>query len=234
MLFRTSIALFTLLVAGTSAQDCTADGLCDKHERCGVWKEEGECYLNKKYMLEECPASCSDEDYPTKTDKACKDHHLRCPVWADLGECAENPTNMKRYCPLSCGICKDPNRDTNDDGDDHLCVDSDAQCEFWVSRGECSANPGFMHTACAKSCGTCVINKRKEEKKKKKAVDAAAAAEVNLTDEEQKLVTLSADFGDIQKITGAEAYNTLALLRQTAAYMQTDVPRLPDDIQDKW
>lgn len=184
-------------------------------------------------MLEECPASCSDEDYPTKTDKACKDHHLRCPVWADLGECAENPTNMKRYCPLSCGICKDPNRDTNDDGDDHLCVDSDAQCEFWVSRGECSANPGFMHTACAKSCGTCVINKRKEEKKKKKAVDAAAAAEVNLTDEEQKLVTLSADFGDIQKITGAEAYNTLALLRQTAAYMQTDVPRLPDDIQDK-
>jgi len=105
MLFRTSIALFTLLVAGTSAQDCTADGLCDKHERCGVWKEEGECYLNKEYMLEECPASCSDEDYPTKTDKACKDHHLRCPVWADLGECAENPTNMKRYCPLSCGIC---------------------------------------------------------------------------------------------------------------------------------
>ena len=36
------------LVAGhVLCQDCAADGTCDTHERCSVWKEEGECIRNK-------------------------------------------------------------------------------------------------------------------------------------------------------------------------------------------
>jgi hypothetical protein len=30
-----------------TAQECAADGTCDKHERCPVWREEGECYRNE-------------------------------------------------------------------------------------------------------------------------------------------------------------------------------------------
>jgi hypothetical protein len=138
----------SFLATLASGQECTADGTCDTHERCAAWKEEGECYKNEEYMKKHCPASCADEDYPTKYDKACKDHHLRCPVWASVGECEENPKNMKRYCPKSCGICKDDGlsngaADNNISADDPLCVDEHEQCGFWASKGECSANAGF-------------------------------------------------------------------------------------------
>jgi hypothetical protein len=38
-----------LFLALAAAQDCTSDGLRDKHERCRVWKDEGECYKNEVY-----------------------------------------------------------------------------------------------------------------------------------------------------------------------------------------
>lgn len=228
MFFR--LALFSLFVASASAQECTADGKsCDTHERCRAWKEDGECFKNAEYMKETCPASCADEDYPTKKEKVCKDYHLRCHVWAELGECAENPTNMRRYCPLSCDICKDPNGDAAGIGDDDsLCVDKEEQCAYWASRGECSANPGFMHKGCAKSCGTCEINKKKKRKKVAPVVDAA------ISDEDKKVIADSNDFGEEQKVIGAEATQTLEVIRKTIAYVNKDVPTLPTDIQDKW
>jgi prolyl 4-hydroxylase len=42
----------------TGAQECTADGRCDTHERCPVWREEGECHKTADYMHQYCPASC--------------------------------------------------------------------------------------------------------------------------------------------------------------------------------
>jgi hypothetical protein len=213
----------------TSAQECTSDGQkCDTHERCRAWKAEGECFKNAEYMAETCPASCADEDYPTKVDKVCKDYHLRCPVWAELGECTENPTNMRRYCPLSCEICKDPSNSEDIGEDDALCVDMEGQCSYWASRGECSANPAYMHTTCAKSCGTCEIIKKKEKKK------ADPPKDIALTKEEKKLIALSAEIGERQKVSGAEAPQTIHVIQKTLAYMNNDVPSLPTDVQDKW
>jgi hypothetical protein len=42
------LALASLLWAPTiTAQECAKDGVCDTHERCAVWKAEGECYRNE-------------------------------------------------------------------------------------------------------------------------------------------------------------------------------------------
>lgn len=41
-------ALVTLLLSGqSSGQECASDGSCDTHERCPVWRDEGECYRNE-------------------------------------------------------------------------------------------------------------------------------------------------------------------------------------------
>jgi hypothetical protein len=223
-LFR--LSLVHLIVTAASAQDCTAEGICDKHQRCGAWREDGECFKNADYMMKECPASCADENYPTKNNKVCKNHHVRCPVWAGLGECDENPTNMKRYCPLACGVCVVPGAV---DVDDPSCVDSHEQCSFWSKRGECSANPGYMHVNCAKSCGTCEILKKKDDQKRNLEVGVT-----KLTDEELGIVSLSVDFGDKQTVSGSESYQVLEVLRSTIEYFKTDVVHLPNQIQDKW
>jgi hypothetical protein len=41
------LALVFLWVPTITAQECANDGVCDTHERCVVWKAEGECYRNK-------------------------------------------------------------------------------------------------------------------------------------------------------------------------------------------
>ena len=226
MLTLLRCALVSFLLAAASAQDCTAEGVCDKHQRCGVWRDEGECYKNEDYMMEECPASCSDENYPTKTDKVCKDYHVRCHVWADLGECDENPTNMKRYCPLACGVCAVSDEVADNDPN---CLDSHAQCSFWASSGECSANPKYMHSNCAKSCGTCDIVEKINERKRDLELGVPL-----LSDDDLAIVALSADFGKKQKASGSEAFKTLEIIRNTMSYLKADVVHLPDHIQKKW
>jgi hypothetical protein len=219
-------ALACLLLTAATAQDCTAEGVCDKHQRCGVWRDEGECYKNEEYMMKECPASCSDENYPTRNDKICKDYHVRCPIWADLGECDENPTNMKRYCPLACGVCTESDEV---DEEDPNCFDREEKCRFWASKGECSANPGYMHTSCAKSCGTCAIVEKKNEKKKN-----LAAGVPTLSKEDLAIVALSADFGEKQTATGSEAFQSLDIIRNSLEYLKTDAVHLPNHILKKW
>jgi hypothetical protein len=41
------LALASLWAPTITAQECAKDGVCDTHERCAVWKAEGECYRNK-------------------------------------------------------------------------------------------------------------------------------------------------------------------------------------------
>lgn len=41
------LALVSLGAPAITAQECAKDGVCDKHERCAAWKDEGECYRNK-------------------------------------------------------------------------------------------------------------------------------------------------------------------------------------------
>jgi len=129
-----SLLLF-LFLHGTVAQNCIADGsLCDTHERCQAWEEEGECIRAKKYMDKHCPASCSGAlDAYSSGD--CKDMHEHCSIWAGLGECTSkfNAANMKKYCPKACGICgKDETPATSSSG----CADSHANCAYWAQEGE--------------------------------------------------------------------------------------------------
>lgn len=44
---RSLWTLLLILPLYVWAQECATDGTCDKHERCPVWKEEGECLRSK-------------------------------------------------------------------------------------------------------------------------------------------------------------------------------------------
>jgi ShK domain-like len=133
-IFATLVMMILLAnLAFVSAQECSSANpeVCDQHERCGVWRAEGECQLNKRYMREVCPASCESElvtggasstkfktaaavqmNKKKKTVKKkedaslpCEDQHERCHIWARVGECSENKSTMRKYCPKSCGFC---------------------------------------------------------------------------------------------------------------------------------
>mmetsp|Transcript_9928 Transcript_9928/g.15257 ORF Transcript_9928/g.15257 Transcript_9928/m.15257 type:complete len:294 (-) Transcript_9928:2041-2922(-) len=218
--------IFHLMLFKASAQECSADGqLCDTHERCPVWKEDGECFKNEAYMKKTCPMSCLDENYPTKNSSTCKDHHIRCPVWASLGECDENPRNMKRFCPLSCNICSEGNLKVEDDVDQNsLCVDKHEQCSYWASKGECPSNPVYMHANCAKSCGTCGV---KVEKVQLQSSDA------ELTDEEKSMVDQTAEFGEKQLVSGTEYLKTLEIVRKSVEYMKNQDAELSESVLEK-
>lgn len=126
--------------------------------------------------------------------------------------------------------------ETEDVGSDvPLCVDQEAHCGDWASRGECSANPSFMHSKCAKSCGACELNNKKEGViQTGVASSATGTAKYELTDEDKKVIRMSADFGEEQAVAGSESAKTLEVLRASIAYMTQDVPSLAPHIQAKW
>ena len=208
------------------AQECDSTGRCDTHERCSVWKEEGECIRNREYMEKYCAVSCSDA--PTKKDitqqtKDCKDIHARCPVWAELGECASNP-EMLKYCAFSCDSCSE----VGDDIDGELCVDDHEKCSFWASSGECTNNPNWMLKNCAKSCNSCVD--AKPPSKQKSQVGRSLSSSGKTLEE---ILELSDEFGERQKATGNEAPQTLDIVEATIEYMKTDdYKSLPENVRD--
>lgn len=136
-----SILLFLLssFVQSSLGQECTADGnLCDTHERCQAWQEEGECFRAAKYMQKHCPASCNNalDEY---NRSECKDMHQHCHVWAQMGECEEkyNAPNMKKYCPKACGHCGNDKRRVGATHDESGgCQDLHENCEYWAEIGE--------------------------------------------------------------------------------------------------
>lgn len=226
-----AVTIFCLFASRVSAQECSADGkLCDTHERCPVWKEDGECFKNEDYMKKTCPMSCLDENYPTKNNGTCKDLHIRCSVWASLGECEENPRNMKRYCPLSCDVCSDGNPKSEDNIDhDSLCVDKHEQCSFWASKGECSSNPAYMHSSCAKSCGTCGVKKEEVSQ----VVSKVESSDAAMTDEQKELVAQTAAFGVNQLVSGKEYLETLEIVRKSVEYMKNQESELSQSVFEK-
>jgi hypothetical protein len=151
------LSLFSLLSRFTSAQECAANGKCDTHERCSVWKEEGECLRNAEYMKEFCPASCMNVERSTNGE--CKNLHPRCSLWADLGECEDNEVEMNKFCPKACELC--PEDLDAADAKEERCVDKHSTCLYWSNKGECESNKRWMSTNCAKSCGTCETIKPK-------------------------------------------------------------------------
>lgn len=175
---RSMAILFLLMCVFASlvvvlAQECDpTTEVCDRHERCSVWKDEGECVRNKNYMKQHCPVTCGflHEIYESSSSSAsaassasaetavCADRHDRCPVWARLGECDSNPDDMHKYCPESCDVCGDRPRGSLEKqalNKSDKCVDKEKRCSAWAKSGECVNNPKYMHFNCAKSCGTC-------------------------------------------------------------------------------
>lgn len=234
----------------TFGQECSADGdLCDDHKDCSIWAKAGECQKNEVYMKKTCPVSCLDDNYPTKDEDKCKDYHSRCHVWATLGECTENPKDMKRYCAKSCNLCK---ADGSGEVIEEVCVDKHDSCSFWTTSGECDDNPEYMLKNCAKSCGTCPRREEKKAPEENIAAEKTIAAEENiaveenkaagenivqggevkvtLTDDEKKLVELSATFGETQKVSGAEYTRTLANIRETLEYLNDEDESFPESI----
>eukprot|EP00934_Nitzschia_sp_Nitz4_P008287 Nitzschia sp. Nitz4//scaffold150_size53981//47623//49714//NITZ4_006687-RA/size53981-augustus-gene-0.35-mRNA-1//1//CDS//3329537101//8277//frame0 len=186
-------------------QHCATDGTCDKHERCRIWKEEGECLRSKAYMAEMCPVSCGSIDIDGM-DQECQDAHPRCSVWADLGECQTN-YEMKRFCPKSCNTCAKMGGSGVP-----VCIDYHENCEFWANSGECTANPNYMLKECAKSCGTCPTT--------------------TLVGDDE-LLSATESFGVRQTADGKEMSSTMQVIRESVDYMQSDeVSTLPQSIQE--
>jgi prolyl 4-hydroxylase len=219
------------------AQECATDGTtCDKHSRCPVWKEEGECMRNAKYMKEHCPVSCRDIHQEAVTID-CIDLHERCPVWAGLGECKKNPIDMNRYCSKSCKQCEDDNdgktnekekrgdpdnnSKTADDDDDPQCQDGDKNCPYWAKNGECQTNKIWMTTNCPKSCQTCEEIKPKSPRRASQMKPA----------EVQEILRASASFGEPQTAEGSQTSDTVDIVRASIDYMNSeDVQQLPSAI----
>ena len=213
--------LFSILISNVQAQECSTDGKCDAHERCRVWKDEGECIRNQNYMSKYCPVSCVGVDVTSQTVE-CKDIHPRCAVWAQLGECKVN-REMLKYCAKSCDACDrrqtyEIEDDYDDDFDeDDLCVDSHENCPFWASAGECKANPKYMLDNCAKSCDACGS----------KTTKTVTASNVDTS-----ILKSSENFGERQVASGADAQKTVARINSTLDYMKSsDFINLPKSIQ---
>lgn len=159
-----------------------------------------------------------------KCTEACADTHERCPVWKSEGQCSRNAEYMNEHCPESCGKCPSGSGYASAeegvrknipggivgsiDGEDPSCVDNDERCGFWASEKECESNPGYMLKNCAKSCKAC--SKFTEEK----AFNGA-----DRTRWEQAIK----EYGDAQRIEGAQAPDTLAVIRRTVEYMRRDI-----------
>mmetsp|Transcript_34633 Transcript_34633/g.81651 ORF Transcript_34633/g.81651 Transcript_34633/m.81651 type:complete len:549 (-) Transcript_34633:247-1893(-) len=211
-LFKSLVAL--VLVPTVASQECRADGSCDSHEQCPIWRDEGECYRSPTYMRETCKVSCDDmEESPGR--KECKDIHKNCPIWKELAECETN-ASVKKYCPLSCEKCKPKTSIASKEGE-ILCEDDHENCGVWADSGECDANPGYMLTNCKKACNVCKSTATNGMKSKTdNAVDQAPTADV------ADLLRRTGEFGVIQNADGSQEELTLEAIRKMMKYVESD------------
>jgi ShK domain-like len=181
-----------LIACSVEGQACSDDGICDTHERCAVWKEEGECIRSPEYMREHCPVACTEMDTEISTEE-CEDRHVGCSEWAQLGECDKNP-EMEKYCSKSCETCDLAG----------LCRDTHEHCEFWASLDECSTNPKFMLRYCPQSCGTCDQMNEDLDSLPHDVIDATTG------------------FGVRQLVDGLDRDPTLEIIHRSIEYMTSE------------
>lgn len=223
------LLLLTFQIRFVTSQECTVDGTkCDTHERCAVWRTEGECISSRSYMLKYCPASCEADDIATnfrevmphdEDDSICDDKHKFCNVWANNGECEENPYDMNRFCPKSCGVCLSDDvdeRELDEDDEYDSCKDKQENCVLWADHGECEVNPNYMEINCAKSCNTC--------DKLQVKIDEERAFNMHLEER-------SMEFGLKQKTEGDNAKEIAILLQESIHYFDNPLTKqLPEDV----
>lgn len=207
-----SWALVALAVASgpmAAAQECASDGVCDKHERCTAWKNEGQCLRDIGYMNTHCPVACRDVERKVPTD--CSDAHENCAVWAGDSECPDN-LDLRKFCPKSCGECP-----THDQG--FVCRDMQDECAYWAEAGECKNNPRYMEMQCSKSCDTCHLQEAEYWKMHNRKVEEQVK---KYTMDEKTLLEKSETFGDRQTATGNQKDATIKVVKETLQYMDSD------------
>lgn len=200
------------------AQQCDNKGVCDTHEMCPVWQEQGQCEEEKDYMKKHCPVSCNINSAKADPVPLCKDFHSRCKVWADLGECTAN-RNMKKYCAKSCDLCDVNSLDLALE-DDPDCVDNHANCGFWAEKGECESNPTYMLANCMKSCGSCPN-------------PAPRQTSTRILVEGDDVLEESKKYGVKQRAEGERRALTIARIEEAMTYMQSEqVVHLPQKVRE--
>ena len=162
--------------------------------------------ISRKYMDITCPVSCKGK-IPVNVDPSkCTDYHERCAMWADvdLGNCDSNP-DMRKYCRKSCKFCGDEA--------EAKCVDIDERCTFWSETGECEKNAVWMRQNCPLACNSCA---------------EVADAPLPPVNEDEKVMEESKKYGERQVAEGSLMQKTLATIRETSKYMESDaVTSLP-------
>jgi ShK domain-like len=125
------------------AQECSSKNpnACDAHERCGIWRAEGECQLNKRYMREVCPASCEAELVGG----------------AGGGGAGAGTSKIKAAAAAQMNKKKKTViKKRKEAAEAELpCEDQHERCHIWARVGECSENRSTMRKYCPKSCGFC-------------------------------------------------------------------------------
>lgn len=133
----------------------TVDHTCQKCENllsiatCTDLKEQGQCTQNRKYMLDNCFATCTNCQHAE-----CRNMHgvdKDCDQWAAAGECMVNANMMGEQCKESCREC------SNDPNVDDTCINwyGTSTCTLWANAGECETNPYWMRENCPRACDMC-------------------------------------------------------------------------------
>jgi hypothetical protein len=236
-MLRTLLISLLFLSQNAFAQECTADGLCDTHERCPVWKNEGECVRNRSYMDEHCPAQCVGNNVVLKKGE-CDDIHERCSVWAAAGDCMANSEDMEKYCKKACDLCDakpEKGKATVKQSTEHLsivCKDEEVEetCAALAELGECESNKGFMIAKCAKSCGVC----NDEQGLERSVLEQLELLGID-PDILDQVVEKSATFGLRQVVMGIEVVDVINKIEETITYMNNEKTRqLPTYILNNW
>jgi hypothetical protein len=115
----------------------------DAYEKCGEWREAGECRNNPQFMLVQCRKSCASclSVHVGVTQIAPDDDHaVRESVYQRLIQTQEYVHEIMKHNVKSL----------------EKCQNNDPQCTVMAVKGKCETHPGFMNVECAPACQTCI------------------------------------------------------------------------------
>lgn len=241
------VLLLGMVVIPVQGQECDRFGRCDRHERCPVWKDEGECDKERDYMLKYCPVSCStttndshNGSNPTSTTARkvtkCEDRHKRCHVWADLGECEANPADMHKYCAKSCGICgKDTGKNDDETQGVASAEDTPAAVEDEME-DEYDPNCKDSEKLCAfwAEHGECEKNPRYMTVKCARSCKSCPKIQPKRFLEEQaEMARKSENYGVLQRAEGLHQADTFDIIAKSVEYMESEqVANMPKAVRE--
>lgn len=145
------LLLLSIVITGTNAQDCAANGVCDGHPRCPVWKQEGECAKSAGYMKKHCPVSCGYAATAIKSQTAAElmEESIQFGVKQEaVGESAEQTLDV---ISKSIEYMKEPR-------DVHFCKNKHEHCSFWATVGTF-----YSKFSCMRTFLDCLISKQHGE-----------------------------------------------------------------------